>query len=220
MCGAHPSRDPTMPTAFLSVLALLGAPVGGSAAAQPLSLTESLGTAPSFQPAPPQGVSYDREPPLGWVSAGIYFTSSELELPPPAGSPDEDEPLGVEFGFYTWRNNEMGVGIEFAAIHSEYEVDATSIDHETVDVWRGMIGLRLADAGISTMFTPFARAGAVWREDSGTILDDSGMGYYLGAGLDWHLAGSLAVTPALLYQDSNSYDAREWLFGLSLTLQF
>jgi hypothetical protein len=207
-----------MPTALLSVLALLGAPGGEPAAGRLLPLTESL--APARLPALPQGVNYDREPPLGWVSAGIFFTSSEVELPPPAGSPDEDEPLGIEFGFYTWKNNEMGVGLEFAAIHSEYKVDVTSIESESVDVWRGMVGLRLADAGINPLFTPFARAGAVWRQDKGTLLDDSGVGYYLGAGLDWRLAGGLALTPSLLYQDSNSFDAREWLFGLSLTLQF
>lgn len=206
-----------MPTHLLSVLALLAGPVGEPAAARPLPLSALLAPAPTT--ALPQGVSYDREPPLGWVSAGIYFTSSEQDLPA-SGSPDEDEPLGVEFGFYTWKNNEMGLGVEFAAIHSEYKIDVTSIDTETVDVWRGLIGLRLVDAGISSMFSPFARAGMVWRSDKGTILDDSGIGFYLGAGLDWHLAGPLAVTPAILYQDSNSYDAQEWLFGLSLTLQF
>lgn len=206
-----------MPTLLLSALALLAGPAGESSQPRPLSLTALLATAPT--PQPPQGVSYDPDPPLGWVSAGIYFTSSELELPA-SGSPDEDEPLGIEFGFYTWKNNEMGIGLEFAAIHSEYKIDVTSIDTETVDVWRGMVGLRLVDAGINRLFSPFARAGMVWRSDTGTILDDSGIGYYLGAGLDWHLAGPLAITPSLLYQDSNSYDAREWLFGLSLTLQF
>jgi hypothetical protein len=206
-----------MPTLLLSALALLAGPAGEPSQPRPLSLTALLAPAPA--PALPQGVSYDPDPPLGWVSAGIYFTSSELELPA-SGSPDEDEPLGIEFGFYTWKNNEMGLGLEFGALHSEYKVDVTSIDTETVDVWRGMVGLRLVDAGIHRLFSPFARAGMVWRSDSGTILDDSGIGYYLGAGLDWHLAGPLAVTPSLLYQDSNSYDAREWLFGLSLTLQF
>lgn len=206
-----------MPTVFLSVLALLGGPAGEPAAGRPLSLSAVLASAPAALPL--QGVSYDREPPLGWVSAGIFFTSSEQELPA-TGSADEDEPLGVEFGFYTWKNNEMGVGVEFGLIRSEYTVDVTSIDTESVDVLRGMLGLRLADAGISPLFTPFARAGMLWREDSGTILGDSGFGYYLGAGLDWHLVGGLAVTPTLTYQDSNSYDTTEWLFGLSLTLQF
>jgi hypothetical protein len=76
------------------------------------------------------------------------------------------------------------------------------------------------DAGISSLFSPFARAGVLWRSDSGTILDDTGFGYYLGVGLDWHLADVLAITPTLTYQDSNSYDTTEWLFGLSLTLLF
>lgn len=206
-----------MSTVLLSVLALLGGSAGEPAGARPLPLTALLAPAPP--PVVPQGVSYDRAPPLGWVSAGIYFTSSEQELPA-SGSPDEDEPLGVEFGLYTWRNNEMGVGLEFAAIHSEYSIDVTSIDTESVDVWRGRIGLRLADAGIHPLFTPFARAGFEWRDDDGTILQDSGPGYYLGAGLDWRVAGALALTPTLTYSDTNSYDAREWLFGLSLTLQF
>jgi hypothetical protein len=121
-----------MPTLLLSALALLAGPAG-EPTARPLPLTALLAPAPAPVPALPQGVNYDREPPLGWVSAGIYFTSSELELPA-SGSPDEDEPLGVEFGLYTWKNNEMGLGLEFAAIHSEYKIDVTSIDSETVDV--------------------------------------------------------------------------------------
>ncbi|HVS19122.1 MAG TPA: outer membrane beta-barrel protein [Planctomycetota bacterium] len=207
-----------MPTVLLSLLAALGGHAGDPAPLQPLSLTELLASAAPAS-APPQGVAYDRAMPLGWISAGIFFTSSEQDLP---GSPDEDEPLGVEVGFYTWKNREMGLGVELGAMHSEYKVNPLSLpsDTETVDVWRGTLGLRLVDAGISSLFSPFARAGALWRSDSGTTLDDSGFGYYLGVGLDWHLAGGLAITPTLTYQDSNSFNTTEWLFGLSLTFLF
>lgn len=204
--------------ALLSLLAAFGGSTGDPAASRPLSLTEMLAPAPAVAPAP-QGVAYDRAQPIGWISGGIWFTSSEQSLPA-SGEPDEDEPLGLELGFFTWKNNEMGLGVELAAIHSEYKLDVTSIDTETVDVWRGMLGLRLVDAGISQRFAPFARAGLLWRSDSGDILDDTGFGYYLGAGMDWYLAGGLALTPSLLYQDSNSYNTTEWLFGIALTFQF
>ena len=207
-----------MPTVLLTLLAALGGSTGDPAPARPLSLTEALAVPPAA-PTPLQGVNYDRDPPLGWVSFGIAFTDSEQSLPA-TGTPDEDEPLFGEFGFYTWKNNEMGLGVEFGAMHSEYKIDVTSIDTETVDVWRATLGLRLVDAGISQLFSPFARAGLLWRIDSGDILDDSGFGYYLGVGLDWHLAGGLAITPSFTYQDSNSFNTTEWLFGLALTFQY
>ena len=208
---------------LVTFLALLGpalSPAGGDPLESnaPLSLPALL-AAPEPLAAIPQGVAYDRTPARGWFAFGISWVSSDLSLPAPATVIDEDEPLNVELGFFTWKG-EMGVGFEAGVSHSSYKAQLNSIETDDVDVWRGTLGVRLVDSGINKLFSPWARAGATYRIDDGQQLSDSGVGFYIGVGMDWHLVGPLAITPALTYADTNSYGSQEWLATLALTFLF
>jgi hypothetical protein len=198
--------------------AVLPSPSGGDSAdpALPLPLTALLST-----PAPlPFQADYDLpRGPIGWISFGVSWVTSEIEAPTVVEPEEDGTPLGIEIGTYSW-HGEMGIGLELGWIQSSYDAQVTSIDVEEVDVARAMLGVRLADRGTSRLFTPWARLGGVYRMDDGDTISDDGFGFYLGAGLDWNLFGGLALTPSLTFMDSQSFKATDWLVTLALTYRF
>jgi hypothetical protein len=158
----------------------------------------------------------------------VSFFSTEIDQDT-VGDPDDDPGLGGEFGLYGWQG-EMGLGLEFGLIHSTYDAvgsDQLNNPSEQVDVYRGTIGVRLADRGSGDRFLPWLRAGFLYRfddsdgEDSlGRSLGDDGPGFYIGGGFDFVLLGGLALSPQVVYQQSTSLDSEEWLGTVSLTYLF
>lgn len=189
------------------------------------SLTEAL--AASVAPLPPQDFDYGLAP-RGWVSFGVSFLSSEIDQDTD-GDPDDKNPIGGDVGLYGWQG-EVGMGIELGAMHSTYDAiaeDSLSNPSETIDVWRLMLGLRIADRGSGDRFLPWLRGGFLYRIDDGDGVDpqgqslsDDGPGFYLGAGFDVVLIAGLAVTPQVMYQKSKSFDSEEWMGTLSLSYLF
>ena len=133
--------------------------------------------------------------------------------------PDKDNPLGIDLGFYGWQG-EVGLGLEAGVMHSTYEGRIDALASEDVDVWRTMVGVRLADRGSGDRILPWARAGFLYRFDNGSVLGDDGPGFYIGAGFDLALVAGLAVTPQFMYQQSSSYSSEEWIGTLSLSYLF
>jgi hypothetical protein len=212
---------------LLLSLALAGSPLHAPAApADSLpSLTEAL-AAPALRP-PPQDYDYGLAP-RGWVSFGISFLSSEIDQETD-GDPDDKNPIGGDVGMYGWQG-EVGMGIEFGAMHSTYDAiaeDSLFNPSETIDVWRLMLGLRVADRGSGDRFLPWLRGGFLYRIDDGDGVDpqgaslsDDGPGFYIGGGFDFVLIAGLALSPQVMYQKSKSFDSEEWIGTLSLSYLF
>lgn len=199
-----------------------------SPTAPPPSLTATLAAAAAPRPAPPQA-GYDFGlAPTGWVSFGVSFYSTEIDVETD-GDPDDDTGIGAEIGLYGWQG-EMGLGLEVGLNHSTYEAvadDQLNNPTEEVDVWRGTLGVRLADRGSGDRFLPWLRAGFLYRFDDssgkdslGRSLADDGPGFYIGGGFDFVLLGGLALSPQVVYQKSRSVDSEEWIGTVSLTYLF
>ena len=201
---------------MLETLLLVLAPTAFPApAAEPPPSLATLVTAP--MPALPQGYDYGFAP-AGWVSVGISWMSSSIDQDT-VDDPDSENPIGADLGIYGWEG-EVGLGLEAGVMHSTYEGLIDSLTSEEVDVWRTMVGLRLADRGSGDRFLPWARAGFLYRFDNGDVLGDDGPGFYIGAGFDFVLIGGLAVTPQFMYQQSSSFGSEEWIGTLSLSYLF
>jgi hypothetical protein len=158
----------------------------------------------------------DPSQPTGWVSLGAYVIEDDYDT---SGEPDVDPAFGLEVGLIGW-TGEVGLGLEAAVMRSSFDVATSSIDSETVDTTRWMIGLRIADWNEGSRFSTYLRGGFLYRTDEGDLVDDDGSGFYAGLGVDVRIAGPLAISPQVLYTDSSSLDATEWLFGGSLVWRF
>lgn len=196
-------------------LAALASPHGETA--PPPALDAWLSEA-ALPPAPLQGIREKRTFD-GWISLGTAIQSLDITVPQ-GDEPDESDFLGGDLGFYAWRG-EFGLGLELGAWFSSWDasLDTLGTTTDKVDVSRFLLGARFADRGVSENLLPFIRAGVVFREDDGKILSDDGTGWYGGAGFDWNILGGLALTPQVIYMDSGSFDAKEFLGTVQLTLQ-
>ena len=182
------------------------------------SLSAELATASAPAPRPQQEDYLYGLAPAGWASFNVAFFSTEIDQDT-VGDPDDDTGLGGELGIYGWQG-EMGLGLEIGLIHSTYEAQIDALASEDVDVWRGTLGVRLADRGSGERFLPWLRAGFLYRFDDGDSFQDDGPGFYIGGGFDFVLIGGLALSPQLVYQKSRSVDSEEWIGILSATYLF
>ena len=205
-----------MPHPMLLILAL-AAPLHGESSAPPA--LDALLAAAAAPVQPVQGIR-ERRTFDYWVSLGTAIQSLDI-VTPLAEEPDESGFFGGDLGFYRWRGD-FGLGMELGAWFSSWDapLDSLGTTSDSVDVSRFMLGARLADRGFSENFLTFLRAGIAFREDGGEILSDDGLGWYAGAGFDWSILGGLAITPQVLYMDTESFDAEEFLGTVQLTLQF
>lgn len=198
-------------------------------AVEPLA-TEAVSRAlEAFAPAesPLQFASAQRQgsrtswAPKYWLSVGGHYVSGSYDTPNDFAY-DENTAFSLDLGIYNWRG-EMGIGLEAGMMLNDYELegDAVGSGAETVDVWRGMVGLRIADRGPDDgSFIPYVRAGFMYRRDDGDTVKDDGIGWYAALGFDWRFGSSLAIGPSVMYTEASSQNAREWLGGLLLTLAF
>ncbi len=176
--------------------------------------------APQFASSPNRGVGPTWEP-NSWLSVGGYFVDGRYDTPQDFDF-EEDTAFAVDLGMYNWRG-EMGIGLEAGLIYGGYEIDGDlfGAGSQQVDVWRGLIGIRVADRGPNdSRFVPYVRGGFMYRRDDGGSVKDDGIGWYAGGGFDWRLGPQLAIGPSVLFNESSSRNAQEWLFGLLLTFGF
>ena len=171
-----------------------------------------LAPAAASAPVLPQ----DPAQPRGWIGIGAFAVEDDYDTP---GDPDVDPAYGLEAGLIGW-TGEVGFGLEAAVMRSRFDAATSSIDSETVDTTRWMVGVRLADWSEGSRFSTYLRGGFLYRTDEGDLIDDDGSGWYAGLGVDVRIAGPLALSPQVLYTDSSSLDATEWLFGGSLVWRF
>jgi len=172
---------------------------------------------PPLSLAPAQGTVIEQGP-RGFVSLGAHYVDGDFATPQ-GEDPDAGEGFGLDAGLYTW-NGELGLALEAGILKSEQEAEASSLANEDVETTRFLLGVRVADRGTESAFLTYLRAGFLMRKDEGDTIDDDGTGWYFGGGFDWTFAGAFNVGPQLLYTDSSSLDAAEWIFGLTFGLRW
>lgn len=194
------------------------------AATATTAVSTTAATTPS--PQPPQVGSSRRSAvytwqPEYWVSVGGYWVDGRYDTPNDFDY-EENTTLDVNFGLYNWRG-EMGLGLEGGVMFGSYDIEGDSVGSgaDSVDVWRGMLGIRVADRGPEdAIWIPFARAGLMYRRDEGDTVRDDGVGWYAGLGVDFRITEYLAVGVSGMFNEAQSRNSQEWLFGLQATFGF
>jgi Outer membrane protein beta-barrel domain len=154
-----------------------------------------------------------------FVSGGFHFIQADYSVNVLGGADFSDNPgYSIDVGFTKW-SDELGVALEGGLLKSSTDVDIGAINSETVDSLRFLVGVRAFDRGSDT-WLPYLRGGFMWRTDSGDSIDDSGSGWYVGGGFDFYLGSYLRAGPQLLYTDSSSLNAKEWILGAVVTFAF
>jgi hypothetical protein len=204
----------------LLVLAVAMDPGGLAAAgalpdlAHELCAAEPTSAAPL---APPQG-TMEARPPRGFVAVGAHYIDGEVDSPL-GEDPDENAAFSIDLGLYTW-NESLGLALEAGYLASSYEIEVSSLASDDVDVKRYLLGLRFADNEPDSYFLYHLRGGYLFREDEGDLLEDDGSGWYLGGGIEWKVGRGFSLGPQLLYTDSGSLDANEWIAGVVAAFAF
>lgn len=146
--------------------------------------------------------------------AGYYDTYSGED-------PDEDLAYSLDACIYNW-DGEKGLGLEFGLMYSSYSASSGALGgDENVDTYRVSGGVRFADRGSDNpIYIPFVRAGVMFRKDDGNIESDDGFGWYVGGGIDFRIGSRLAITPSVLFTDTSSMSAQDWVYGVLATFGF
>jgi hypothetical protein len=135
--------------------------------------------------------------------------------------PDEDLAWSLDACIYNW-DGEKGLGLEFGLMQSSYTASAGVLSSdESVDTYRVSAGVRFADRGSDNpIYIPFVRAGGMYRKDDGNVSSDDGFGWYIGGGIDFRIGTRFAITPSVLFTDTSSMSAQDWVYGVLATFGF
>lgn len=125
-------------------------------------------------------------------------------------------------GGYELTRTPLRPSIEIGGAWSVHEVEGVSGD---LDVMRISMGVRLALHDLGVPLLPYARAGAFHRwayddeEDLG-LEDQSGRGWYVGAGLDWITEPGVAFGPFFTSYEGAEDELEERFYGLEASFRF
>ena len=135
--------------------------------------------------------------------------------------PDEDLAYSLDACIYNW-DGEKGLGLEFGLMYSSYSATTGALSgDEEVDTYRVSAGVRFADRGSDNpIYIPYVRAGLMFRKDDGNLSSDDGFGWYAGGGIDFRIGNRFAITPTVLFTDSASMSAQDWVYGVQATFGF
>jgi opacity protein-like surface antigen len=128
----------------------------------------------------------------------------------------------VALGWHAVRLGPVLFGPEAEGSGGRVSADLGTVG-DTVTVWRGRVGVRVVwwEEDEEPLLVPWVRAGGVYRTDSGKRIDDDGVGWYVGAGLDVRLSERWAVGPFVTYERvSLSVDTETVLVGLALSFSY
>jgi hypothetical protein len=179
------------------------------AAAVPPTTNAALATRePALEPIV-QGTQ-GANPPKWFVSFSGNWVTGDIDGPLGSSSADTNA-FGIDAGYTNW-NDQLGITLEAGYMSSSAKIDISSIDTTNVDTKRYLIGLRLFDRG-QGWWLPYFRGGYMYRTDSGDQIDDKGSGWYAGGGFDVYLGQNLRIGPQVIYTNSQSINAQEWIFG-------
>ena len=129
----------------------------------------------------------------------------------------------LALGWHLFRLGPVLLGPEGEATGGRLTADLGTL-HDDVTVWRGRVGVRAAwwdDEDDEPRLVPYLRGGGVYRTDSGRFVDDDGVGWYAGIGLDVRLSEHWAVGPFATYEAvSLSIETGTVLLGVGVTFSY
>ena len=128
----------------------------------------------------------------------------------------------VALGWHAFRLGPVLLGPEAEGSGGRISADLGTVG-DTVTVWRGRVGVRAVwwEEDEEPLLVPWVRGGGVYRADSGKRIEDDGVGWYVGAGLDVRLSEQWAVGPFVTYERASlSVDTETVLVGLALSFSY
>ncbi len=154
-----------------------------------------------------------------WVAVG---GQAGLEAGRLGGTLDTEGSGLVALGWHAFRLGPVLLGPEAEGSGGRGSADLGTVG-DTVTVWRARVGVRAVwwEEDEEPLLVPWVRGGGVYRTDSGKRIDDDGVGWYVGAGLDVRLSEQWAVGPFVTYERvSLSVDTETVLVGLALSFSY
>jgi hypothetical protein len=157
--------------------------------------------------------------PIGWITVGGHAALETGHL---------SNILGVEtavlanVGFHLWRLGPFLLGVDAEGTAGRVPADLGAAD-DTITVYRARGGLRFTWwlEHEEPYLVPYARVGAAYRRDRGSLIRDEGVGWYASVGLDFRLSDTWSIGPFATYESvSLSIDTETFLFGLGLTFSY
>lgn len=189
-------------------------PLGQPEAAPALAVAPAL--QPVYQSRTRRGGIIGPRRPRFFISAGYHAVEGEHFY----DDQGDDEAVSFDLGYMTW-SGDMGFALEVGYMSSSFETDISVFQSDDVDTARYLIGARFIDSPSDSRFAPYLRAGFMYREDEGDVIDDSGSGWYAGGGIDLKFGDTgFSIAPQALYSETDSLNTTEWLLGLTATLAF
>jgi hypothetical protein len=161
------------------------------------------------------------QPPTWWIAGGPqagFETSDRLD------DIVEEEPSAlVAAGWHLLKFAGVLLGPEAEGSVGRLQAELGT-QGDTVTVFRGRAGLRAAwwgDEDDDPWLLPYVRAGAVYRKDDGHFVEDDGVGWYAGVGVDVRLAERWWIGPFVTYERVMlSIETATVLIGFTLTFSF
>jgi hypothetical protein len=128
----------------------------------------------------------------------------------------------LALGWHLVRLGPLLLGPEAEGSGGRLSAHLGPVDDE-VTVWRGRLGVRAVwwEEDEEPLLVPYLRGGGIYRADRGDLIEDDGIGWYAGVGLDVRLAEQWSLGPFVTYEAvSLSVSAETLLLGLVLTFSW
>ena len=173
-------------------------------------------------PGPARGL------PKYWETVALGSVSPEADSSR-ASTISEELGIALEGGAYLGHTGNVSQGIEAFIGYSKHDASTTVIDPVSG------IPLPLAEsptnveAGIGTRVVfgtgavlPFVRLGAMYQYLADDLIDDSGFGFYVGAGVDLRASENATIGPFVRYSSTSldRFDIEEVVWGLRFSVLF
>src|SRR5262249_57490537 len=122
-----------------------------------------------------------------------------------------------------WRGGRVALGPEVEGTGGKVSADLGLVRDRDVTIWRGRVGARAIwwEEDAEPLLIPYVRGGAVYRYDTGKLVEDDGIGWYVGIGLDVRLSEHWSLGPFVTYERvSLSVETETLLVGIGVTFSW
>jgi len=157
--------------------------------------------------------------PTWWISTG---GQAAIELGQLDRTLDTEGSGWLAAGWHLLRLGPVLLGPEVEGTAGKVSANLGLVGDD-VTVLRGRVGVRAIwwEEDAEPLLVPYLRSGAVYRYDTGKFIEDDGIGFYVGIGLDVRLSEHWSVGPFLTYERvSLSVQTETLLVGVGLTFSW
>lgn len=132
-----------------------------------------------------------------WFAVGVQQVTADEDNFYVIGISDEPG-LALDGGFVVHRTADFEVGLEALAQYSKHDFVAVDGYENATNLSLGA-GARITPSRTWGGLTPFVRAGLLYQYVFEDIVNDDGVGFYTGLGLDAAVAPGLTFGPSLTW---------------------